>query len=81
LPKHFEFDQFYRFASALPAQHVDAYHSLDVRFGWSYNTRFSVAVVGQNLLRPYHYEWGTGDPSQAPFGVRRAIYAQLTWRQ
>ena len=26
---------------------MDAYHSLDVRFGWNYNTRLSVSVAGQ----------------------------------
>ncbi|HET9741421.1 MAG TPA: TonB-dependent receptor [Terriglobales bacterium] len=79
LPKHFEFDQFFRYASALPAQKVDAYETVDLRLGWRPAEHFEISVVGQNLLQPFHLEWGTGDPSQPPIGIRRAGYVKLTW--
>jgi iron complex outermembrane receptor protein len=81
LPKGFEFDQFYRYASALPAQKVEAYSTVDFHFGWNYGRHIKVAVVGQNLLQPHHNEWGTGDPAQTPLGIRRAAYAKITWMQ
>jgi hypothetical protein len=36
-------------------------------------------VVGQNLFQEQHYEWGTGDPSQPPVGIYRAVYAGLSF--
>jgi iron complex outermembrane receptor protein len=80
LPLHFEFDQFYRFASDLPAQKVKAYQTMDLRLGRSLGRDFSIEAVGQNLFQPEHYEWGTGDPSQPLVGVYRAAYVKLTFR-
>lgn len=79
LPKNFSFDQFFRASSALPAQNVRAYSTMDLNLGWSYRDRFRIAVVGQNLFQPQHQEWGTGDPGQLNLGIRRAAYVRLTW--
>jgi iron complex outermembrane receptor protein len=79
LPGGFEFDQAYRFASALPAQKVPAFSTVDVRFGWRFQSGLEFSLVGQNLLHPYHYEWGTGDPTQQLIGIRRAIYGKVVW--
>jgi iron complex outermembrane receptor protein len=80
LPAHFEFDQMYRFLSALPAQKVEAYQTMDVHLAKSLGLGFSIAAVGQNLFQPHHYEWGTGDPSQALVGIYRSGYFQLSWQ-
>jgi iron complex outermembrane recepter protein len=81
LPKRFEFDQVYRYVSALPAQLVNAYQTMDVRLGWKLGTHLEFSAVGENLFQPFHSEWGTGDPSQVPLAVRRAAYGKVTWRQ
>jgi len=77
--KRFEFDQTYYHVSALPAQNVHAYQTMDGRFQWNIRKDFSFSVVGQNLFQPYHYEWGTGDPTESLIGIRRAAYLKLTW--
>jgi len=79
-PKRFEFDQFYRWASALPAQKVPGYQTMDVRLGWRYSPRVEFSLVGQNLFQPYHFEWGTGDPTQTLVGIKRALFGSITLR-
>jgi iron complex outermembrane receptor protein len=79
LPKHFEFDQTYRYSDALPAQAVGAYSTVDVRLGWHVGESFDFSVVGQNLLRPSHDEFG-GDPGPL-VGIKRSIYAKMTWKR
>lgn len=80
ITKRFEFDQTYGYESALPAQKVRAYQTLDVRLGWNPTKEWNLSLVGQNLFQPYHFEWGTGDPSELPIGIRRAAYVKLSWR-
>jgi iron complex outermembrane receptor protein len=83
LPKHFELDETFRHSSALPAQtglpgqYVKAYSTADVRLGWHAGEGLDFSVVGQNLLQPYHYEFG-GDPGPL-VGIKRAVYAKITW--
>ncbi len=77
--RRFEFDQAYYYASALPAQNVHAYQTMDGHFQWNIRKELSFSVVGQNLFQPHHYEWGTGDPTEAPIGIRRAEYVKLMW--
>jgi iron complex outermembrane receptor protein len=77
LPKHFELDETYRYSSALPAQAVGAYSTVDMRLGWKFNKNLDFSLVGQNLLRPTHEEFG-GDPGLL-VGIKRAVYAKITW--
>jgi iron complex outermembrane receptor protein len=79
LPKGFEFDQIYRYVGALPARHVEAYSSLDLRLGWHFARGFEASLVGQNLLQPRHAEF-EHDPGVI-ISVRRSAYAQVTWRR
>jgi iron complex outermembrane receptor protein len=79
LPKHFELDQTYRYSSALSAQSVRAYSNADVRLGWHVGEGLDFSVVGQNLLRPSHKEFG-GDPGPL-VGIKRSVYAKMTWRK
>jgi iron complex outermembrane receptor protein len=78
LPKHFEFDQTFRYSSGLAAQGVKGYSTADVRVGWRAWEGLDFSIVGQNLLQPYHYEFG-GDPGPL-VGIKRAAYAKITWR-
>lgn len=79
LPKGFEFDQTYRYVSALPAQLVSSYSTADAHISWRSTHHLEVAVVGENLLQPQHAEFG-----HAPgpiVGIKRSIYAKITWRR
>ena len=77
LPGRLEFSQTYRYSSQLPEYTVHPYNTADARLGRAMSEGLSFAVVGQNLLRPNHPEFG-GDPGPL-VGVKRTIYASLTW--
>lgn len=77
LPGHFEFDQTYRYNSGLAEYNVHTYNTADARLGWHTDRGFGLSVSGQNLLRPSHPEFG-GDPGPL-VGIKRSIYARLTW--
>ena len=78
LPKKLEFDQSFRYVTALPAQLVRAYATADVRFNWHATRSLDFSVVGQNLFQPHHPEFG-GDPGGL-VGIERSVYAKLTWQ-
>lgn len=79
LPKKFEFDPTYRYVSALPAQGVKSYSTMDVRLGWQFAKQFEFSVVGQNLFQPFHAEFGN---SPGPIiDVKRSAYVKITWRR
>jgi hypothetical protein len=55
---------------------------MDMRLAWRPRERLELAVVGQNLLQPHHYEYS---PAAASFGqevteVPRGVYGIATWR-
>lgn len=79
LPRKFEFDQTYRYVSALGAQAVNSYGTADARFSWFSSRQMEFSLVGQNLLQPRHPEFG-GDP-EGLVGIKRNAYAQITWKQ
>jgi len=78
LPKGLEFDQTYRYVSALPAQLVGSYSTADTRLAWQATRQVEFSVVGENLFQPHHAEFG-GDPGPL-VGIKRSVYAQITWR-
>ncbi len=77
LPKHFEFDQTYRYSGTLPEYSVAAYSTADARLGWHVGEGLDFSVVGQNLLQPSHAEFG-GDPGPL-VGIKRSVYAKIVW--
>jgi hypothetical protein len=77
LPGHIEFDQTYRYVSELPEYQVHPNSTLDARVARVAGEGFSFAVVGQNLLRSSHPEFG-GDPGPL-VGIKRTIYASINW--
>jgi iron complex outermembrane receptor protein len=79
LPWKVQFDQTYRFVSALAAQKVPAYETADVHLARPLGSNFLIEAVGQNLFQPHHYEWGTGDPTQPPVGIDRGGYLRLSF--
>jgi hypothetical protein len=80
LPFAIQFDQTYRYVSALPAQNVNGYQTMDLHLQKVLGRHFALELVGQNLFQPEHYEWGTGDPTQPPVGIYRAAYARLVFQ-
>ncbi|MGB2888369.1 MAG: TonB-dependent receptor [Candidatus Acidiferrales bacterium] len=77
-PKRLEFDQTFRYVSALPAQLVRAYTTADVHFSWRATRSLDLSLVGQNLFQPHHAEFG-GDPGPL-VGIERSAYAKITWQ-
>lgn len=82
LPMHFEFDETYRYTSSLPAVSTRSYSTADVRLGWheqiGEGQNLELSVTGQNLLDPYHVEFGGVDPPPA-VGIKRSVYGKITW--
>jgi iron complex outermembrane receptor protein len=81
LPKHFEFDPAYRYVSALPAQQVKSYSTMDVRLGWKFAEEFELSLVGQSLFQPNHQEFGTGVPNLSNIGIKRTAYLKIVWNR
>jgi iron complex outermembrane receptor protein len=79
LPMNFEFTQIYRYVSNLPAQLVSAYQTVDARLAWRPSRHVEISVTGQNLLQAHHPEYG-GDPGPL-VGIKRNVFAAITWRQ
>jgi iron complex outermembrane receptor protein len=79
LPMRFQFDQVYRFNSALAAQKVRAYQTMDLRLARPLGRNLLIEAVGQNLFQYEHYEWGTGDPTQPLVGIYRAAYVKVSF--
>jgi iron complex outermembrane receptor protein len=85
--KGWQFDQTLRYASALRAQFVngpsgpsiDAYLAADVHVGWQVAPRVELSLVGQNLTRSHHFEFGHS-PGPA-VGVPRSVFASVTWNR
>ena len=75
LPRNLEFDQFYRYVSGLPAQGVGSYETAGARFGWRPRRYLEFSVTGDNLLQPYHAEFG-GDPGPL-VEVKRSAYGEI----
>jgi iron complex outermembrane recepter protein len=71
-----EFDWVLRYVSSLPSQNVSGYSTADVHCSWQPTSRLVLAIVGQNLMQPHHFEF-----NKAPTGteVKRGIYGKATW--
>jgi iron complex outermembrane recepter protein len=78
LPKGLEFDQTYRYVSALPAQLIKSYSTADVHLAWRATRQVEFSIAGENLFQTHHPEFGH-DVSPL-VGIKRSVYAQITWR-
>ena len=70
-----EFDVAFRSISALPAQKVPAYRTVDARVGWALSRRVELSVAGQNLAAPAHAEFGHSQGQ--PVGIARSLYVAV----
>jgi iron complex outermembrane receptor protein len=78
LPGRLELDHTYRFASRLRSHDIPRYVTADARLAWQFSSGLTLAIAGQNLLGPNHVEFFRDDV--APVGIRRSVYATVTWR-
>jgi len=56
---------------------VPAYWQLDTRFAWQATSNLTLSLVGQNLLREYHAEYGYPSPQRVQ--IARSVFARITW--
>lgn len=59
---------------------IPAYTRLDAGLTWKPLERFSLSVVGQNLLKDHHMEFEDINGSMQASQIKRSGYVQLTWR-
>jgi iron complex outermembrane receptor protein len=79
LSRNVELSLTFRYVGELPFYLVKGYETGDARIAWRPVQRIEFAVAGQNLLQPHHAEYG-GDPG-ALVGIKRSVYASLTFRK
>jgi iron complex outermembrane receptor protein len=85
LRKDVDFDLMARYVDCLTSLDVPSYITMDLRLAWRPRKHLELAMVGQNLLQTYHYEFGqsteivgTGwEVTEVP----RGVYGTLTWRR
>jgi iron complex outermembrane receptor protein len=82
LRKDIDFDLMARYVDRLSALDVPSYFSMDLRLAWRARKHLELAVVGQNLLDTYHWEFGTmGENTYGQNNmVPRGVYGSLNWR-
>ena len=79
LPWNLQLDTAIYYVSSLPDQKVPSYVRLDVRVGWRPTKDIEVSVGMQNLLEPYHQEFGANFVAPASL-MERSIYGKVSWR-
>lgn len=70
-------DLSFRWVDELPSQEVPAYSALDARVAWLVVPRLELAIVGRDLLRDHHLEFGGGT---SPTEIQRSVYGEARWR-
>ena len=78
LPKSLTADFQVRYVSRLLSQGVPPYWTGDAQLAWYATKQIRLAVVGQNLFQPYHYE-ALYDP-RGLVGIKRSVYGKVTWQ-
>jgi iron complex outermembrane recepter protein len=78
-----EFDLMARYVDDLPTLDVPSYITMDLRLAWRPQKQLEMAVVGQNLLQAYHWEFAGNSLNSPTYAteVPRGVYGTLTWRR
>jgi iron complex outermembrane receptor protein len=79
LPRNWEWDTSLYSVGRLPSIGVPAYVRLDTRLGWRLSERAEISLVGQNLLRARHPEFGSLIGTIETAQIKRSGYAKFTW--
>ena len=77
LPWQLGLDVTLRYAGKLESQQVDAYTEMDLVVSRALPLGFEVSLVGQNLLKGHHREFGTATTA---IEVERSLYGRLVRR-
>ena len=80
LPHGLEFDTSLQYISRLLTFGVPSYTRLDTRLAWQPKESLEISIVGQDLLRPRHFEFGSADQLASATQVKRSVYGKVTWR-
>ena len=80
LHRHWQWNTEAYFVGPLPALAVPSYTRLDSNITWQAGERFSISLVGQNLLRDRHLEYTGPDSSVQSDLIKRSAYAKVAWR-
>ena len=74
LPGNLELDPALRWVDAIfsPGDVIPSCAELEVRLGWRPVKELELSVTGQNLLHPYHVEYGSGEE------IARSVYGKVT---
>ncbi|WP_404421340.1 TonB-dependent receptor plug domain-containing protein [Nibricoccus sp. IMCC34717] len=79
LPADFEFDFALRYVGALTNPAVPAYNEADARLSWHASSRWTIEIVGQNLLHRSHIEAARGfNPIQST--IPRSVFFGVEYR-
>lgn len=78
LSKTVQLDLGYRYVSGLPYFNISGYSTGNARLAWRFTPRMEISMVGENLLQPYHFEYG-GEPGSPLVGIKRSAYAMIRW--
>lgn len=79
LPGHWLWNTSAYFVGPLPALAVPSYTRVDSNLIWQRSKRFSISLVGQNLLRDRHLEFTGPDSSVESDLVKRSAYLKVSW--
>jgi iron complex outermembrane receptor protein len=79
LPGHLQWNTAAHFVGSLPALGVASYTRLDSNMTWRAGERFSISLVGQNLLQGHHLEYTGPDSSVQSNLIKRSAYAKVSW--
>lgn len=80
LPRSVEFDTTVRYVSSLPWRRTKGYLTADVRVGWSPRPGWELALIGRDLLDPYHVESIIPQQAAGPGReVKRSVMVRATW--
>lgn len=77
--RHWQWNTSAYFVAALPVLAVPSYTRLDSNLNWQVGERFSIGLVGQNLLRDRHLEYAGASSSVQSDFIKRSAYVKVSW--
>jgi len=80
LGSHWQWNAAAYVVGRLSAQAVPSNTRLDSNVIWQLRKRFSISLVGQNLLRDHHLEYFGPDQTEDSSLIKRSAYAKITWQ-
>ena len=80
LPGRWQWTTSAYFVGRLIYPKIPSYTRLDSNLSWQASERFSLGLVGQNLLQDLHLEYSGSDLTVNASEIRRSAYARVTWR-